>query len=179
MKYGSSPSNKRYVNGALMSKVTLRKICEDDLGAFSKLLSDPQVMEFSEGFVATEYINTWFESIASQYASSDSFGTFAIVLAETHEVIGYCSLLCSQYTELPEIGYRIFPSFWGRGLATEAARLIVRHAFEKCGLSIVYAQVDPNNLRSIGVLRKLGMSFSHEIKPDGYDYVDQIWVLER
>ncbi|EGR1594199.1 N-acetyltransferase [Vibrio parahaemolyticus] len=170
---------RRYVNGASMSKVILRKICEDDLVTFSKLLSDPQVMEFSEGFVATEYIDTWFESVASQYASSDSFGTFAIVLAETHEVIGYCSLLRSKYTELPEIGYRIFPSFWGRGLATEAARFIVRHAFEKCGLSIVYAQVDPSNLRSIGVLRKLGMSFSHEIKPDGYDYADQIWVLER
>ncbi|MDF4410539.1 GNAT family N-acetyltransferase, partial [Vibrio parahaemolyticus] len=169
----------RYVNGASMGKIILRKIYEDDLGAFSKLLSDPQVMEFSEGVVATEYIDTWFESIASQYASGDSFGTFSIVSAETDEVIGYCSLLRSKHTELPEIGYRIFPNFWGRGGATEAAKLIVRYAFEKCGLSAVYAQVDPNNLRSIGVLRKLGMSFSHEIKPDGYDYADQIWVLER
>ncbi len=162
-----------------MSKVILRKIDKKDLNMFSELLSNAQVMEFSEGGISRCNIEQWFEKIESQYAASDGFGTFAIVLIESDEVIGYCSLLKSIYTELPEIGYRILPPFWGKGLATEAAYLISMYAFDNMGLSEIYAQIDPHNTRSLSVIHKLGMSFSHLIKPDGYDYADEVWRLKR
>ena len=162
-----------------MGKVALRKIDENDFKAFSELLSNVQVMEFSEGALSHIGIKVWFDAVIQQYAVGDGFGTFAIVLIENEQVIGYCSLLVSSYTQLPEIGYRILPAFWGKGLATEAAHLIVKYAFEQLRLSALFAQVDPHNLGSLGVVRKLGMQFSHEIQPDGYDYADQIWMLER
>ncbi len=162
-----------------MNNVILRKIKEDDLETFSKLFSDELVMEYSEGIISPEHIPKWFAKVTSQYNANDGFGTFSIVLVESDSVIGYCSLLQTGYIALPEIGYRIFPNYWGKGLATEATRQIIKYAFEEMGLPAIYAQVDPNNHRSVCVLKKLNMSYSHEIKPDGYNYADQIWVLER
>lgn len=55
-----------------------------------------------------------------------------------------------------EIGYWLAPPFQRRGLATRALRLILRAAFEHTALHRVAARVQPENTRSIALLKKLG-----------------------
>src|SRR5947209_1262614 len=55
-----------------------------------------------------------------------------------------------------EIGWHLHPDSWGRGLATEAGRAVLAHAFA-VGLSEVWAVTHPENQTSAGVCRKLGM----------------------
>jgi RimJ/RimL family protein N-acetyltransferase len=57
-----------------------------------------------------------------------------------------------------EIGYGIHPRAWARGLATDAARELLRIAFEEHGLHRVYATCDPRNVASARVLTKIGMT---------------------
>lgn len=54
--------------------------------------------------------------------------------------------------------YGLVPSRWGLGLATEAARAVLAHAFEVLGLDRVEAAADAPNEASIGVMLRLGMS---------------------
>src|SRR5690606_25183251 len=48
--------------------------------------------------------------------------------------------------------------YWGRGLATEAAHRLLEHAFDELGWPLVRSAADAPNLRSIDLLRRLGMS---------------------
>ena len=51
---------------------------------------------------------------------------------------------------------------WGHGYATEAAAAWLEYGFETLDLSRVISVADPPNVRSISVMRKLGMRFDHE-----------------
>lgn len=58
-----------------------------------------------------------------------------------------------------EIGWWLARSWWGRGLATEAARAVLRDGFERVGRERIVAIAQPANTASIGIMRKLGMGF--------------------
>jgi ribosomal-protein-alanine N-acetyltransferase len=58
-----------------------------------------------------------------------------------------------------EIGYSIAPSYQGRGLATEAARGMIEHAFSHPQVTAVIAHTLPETSASTKVLAKLGMQY--------------------
>jgi RimJ/RimL family protein N-acetyltransferase len=58
-----------------------------------------------------------------------------------------------------EIGYFLHPEVWGRGYATEAARLLLTFGFADLGLHRIYGTCDPRNAPSARVLQKAGMSY--------------------
>jgi RimJ/RimL family protein N-acetyltransferase len=57
----------------------------------------------------------------------------------------------------PSLIYGVRPAGTGRGLATEAARAVLAHAFGALALPHVHADVDAQNVASVRVLEKLGM----------------------
>ncbi|KQV69597.1 hypothetical protein ASC64_07055 [Nocardioides sp. Root122] len=64
---------------------------------------------------------------------------------------------------IADLGYAVHPRAWGRGVATAAARLAVRFAFDQLGLRIVHATCDTTNAASVRVLEKLGMRLEQTI----------------
>ncbi len=75
------------------------------------------------------------------------------------ELIGFCGLQPLPETDEIEIGWWLARAWWGRGLATEAARAALRDGFERAGLRRIVAIAQPANTASINVMRKLGMRF--------------------
>ncbi|CAB3701857.1 GNAT family N-acetyltransferase [Trinickia soli] len=69
-----------------------------------------------------------------------------------------------------EIGWRLVRSAWGRGIASEAARALVKHAFETVGLPRVIADIAAENRASLHVARKLGMQWLGYDTSDGKRY---------
>lgn len=57
-----------------------------------------------------------------------------------------------------DLGYRILRRCWRRGLATEASRVLLQHAFATVGVRRVLAQTMSVNAGSRGVMTALGMS---------------------
>ncbi len=55
-----------------------------------------------------------------------------------------------------EIGYDLWPDYWGRGLMPEALRVLLRYGFEVMGLNRVEATTHTENEQSMRVLEKLG-----------------------
>ncbi|MFG2040114.1 GNAT family N-acetyltransferase [Dactylosporangium sp. NPDC048998] len=64
-----------------------------------------------------------------------------------------------------EIGWHLHPDAWGHGYATEAAGVVLRHAFAS-GLGRVLAVTYPENTASQAVCARLGMR--HEGRTDRY-----------
>ena len=72
-------------------------------------------------------------------------------------------------TDNIELGWRFKQSSWGKGYATEAA-LTVKEALYEIGVEQFSAIANPDNAASINIMKKLGMSFSHEL-----EYKDKVF----
>jgi ribosomal-protein-alanine N-acetyltransferase len=75
-----------------------------------------------------------------------------------NEVVGLGKLRPSTSLPggVPEIGWRLRRDHWGRGLATEASRSLLDHAFGTLRLASVWAIVHPDNEPSVRLAKRLG-----------------------
>lgn len=84
------------------------------------------------------------------------YGLWLVFAREPVRPVGFAGLLRSE-GEAPNLIYAVRPDSWGEGYATEAARAVLRYAFESLGLPVVKADVDEPNVTSVRVLERLGM----------------------
>jgi RimJ/RimL family protein N-acetyltransferase len=110
-----------------------------------------------------------------RHQAEHGFGFQAVELADG-ELIGACGLawvgFTARFTPAVEIGWRLLPEFWGRGLAEEAARLALAEGFGRLALSEVVAFTVPANRPSWRLMERLGMrpdgGFEHPRLPEGH-----------
>ena len=91
-------------------------------------------------------------------------------------LIGFCGLQPLPETEEIEIGWWLARDWWGRGLATEAARVVLRDGFERARLERIVAIAQPANTASIGIMRKIGMRFERMTESRGIPVVMYVRV---
>lgn len=63
-----------------------------------------------------------------------------------------------------DLGYRLMPAYWEMGLATESSRACLRYGFETLHLARIIGLVHPDNVQSVRVLEKCGMTFEKMIE---------------
>ncbi|MFC3212349.1 GNAT family N-acetyltransferase [Planomicrobium okeanokoites] len=108
---------------------------------------------------------------------------FAIVLKEHNELIGAVEItIRSVANKSGEIGYIVNPDHWGKGIATEAASMMIGFGFKELELHRIYATCAPGNEGSRKVLEKLGMRFEgrmrdHILLKDGWRDSDLFSIL--
>ena len=88
--------------------------------------------------------------------------TYAIVWRETGLPVGSVGLfrgdLATGADEM-ELGYWVGVPYWGRGIAPEASREVLRHAFEDLHLARVWCGYYDGNEKSKRVQEKLGFRY--------------------
>ena len=67
--------------------------------------------------------------------------------------------------------YLLDRAYWGRGLATEAAREVLRHAREDLGRARLVAFIDPRNRASVRVAEKAGLAYERAVAFKSYGLV--------
>jgi RimJ/RimL family protein N-acetyltransferase len=159
------------------ARLLLRRWQESDRAPFAAMNVDPRVMEFMPGLLTREASDQLVGRFERHF-DEHGFGLFAAELRETGEFIGYVGLSVpgfdAHFTPCVEIGWRLAAEQWGRGLATEGAREVVRFANEKLGLRELLSFTVPANLRSRRVMEKIGMTrspaddFEHPRLPVGH-----------
>jgi RimJ/RimL family protein N-acetyltransferase len=97
------------------------------------------------------------QRMLDQLAADPRVGAWAVVERATGVTAGTVLLkpLPDGAGEI-EIGWHLHPDCWGRGLATDAARALLKRGFE-LGLAEIWAVADPENHPSVRVCEKLGM----------------------
>jgi ribosomal-protein-alanine N-acetyltransferase len=96
---------------------------------------------------------------------SARWGMRFFVLAEPPTLVGFGGFKGPPQDGVVELGYAIAPSWEGRGLATEAARAMLREAFAEPGVRAVLAHTRPEPGASARVLEKVGFVTEGEV-PD-------------
>lgn len=85
----------------------------------------------------------------------------ALVVEHAGQVVGDVVLiLAGTPVGSGEVGWVLNPAFGGRGLATEAARLLLRLAFDRYQLGAVTARLDARNRASVRLCMRLGMELT-------------------
>ena len=137
-------------------RLTLRPFPDSDVEDALSYRDDPEFARFlphipqpftrrdAEAFVALNMSEPWERS-----------PTFAVVLEGT--LIGTVNLEVDADTRAAMLGYAIGRAWWGRGLATEAARAAIAWAVDTFSLVRIWASTDARHVRSRRVLEKLGM----------------------
>lgn len=86
-----------------------------------------------------------------------------IFLLANDDFVGCAGLrLYKPEEKIYEIGFHLRAAHWHKGLAEEAARALIAHAFETLRASALFAGHHPSNAASRRVLEKLGFRFTHE-----------------
>ena len=133
--------------------------------AWFNILQEPDILRYSPDpnpparFKAEAYINHHLTHWM-QYG----YGHWAVVTPADSQVIGWNGL--EYLTELGEVevAYLLTRRVWGRGYASEAAAAAIRFGFETAGLQAIIGLVHPDNIASIRVLEKCGLTFADDIK---------------
>jgi RimJ/RimL family protein N-acetyltransferase len=68
-----------------------------------------------------------------------------------------------------DLGYRLLRRHWRKGLASEASRALLRHAFDTVGQSRVIAQTMAVNVASRSVMEAIGMRYVRTFYPPWED----------
>jgi RimJ/RimL family protein N-acetyltransferase len=92
--------------------------------------------------------------------SFKGYGKWALVDAKTGELIGRVGYFDGPY-EWPgiELGWTIARSYWGKGYASEAARLALDWGFDTLDTNEIISAIHPDNARSVRVAERLGETF--------------------
>jgi RimJ/RimL family protein N-acetyltransferase len=101
--------------------------------------------------------------ISEMRRTTETLGIGALVLRvkPDEEPIGYCALIVGRANvEEPELAYELLQRAHGNGYATEAARAMLRAAFDT-GRQRVWSTVRAWNTPSLRVLDKLGFEVDH------------------
>ncbi len=141
------------------------KFTPSDYEDFSKLEFNPDVMKYISGEASTEEkARTKFEKVMGINAEHDELG-FCIVRNKTdNSFIGLSKITAYENKVNPEIlhaeiGYSMFPEFWGRGIATEITVRLIEYAKELGNIHELFGITHPDNTASIKVLTKQGFNF--------------------
>jgi RimJ/RimL family protein N-acetyltransferase len=146
-------------------RLLLRHLEPEDLDPLYVLYRDPEIRRYyPDGTRTHEETRKELEWFLHGHPRRPELGLWATVERETGEFLGRCGLLPwhIQGTDEVELAFMIKKERWREGLATEAARGIIKHAHEVLGLRRLVCLVMPGNAASVGVAEKVGMRFERE-----------------
>jgi RimJ/RimL family protein N-acetyltransferase len=147
-------------------RLTLRHLLPDDLDALFALYSNSEIRRyFPDGTLSYEQTKEELEWFLHGHPKHPELGLWATIYKETGAFIGRCGLLpwtIEEHEEV-EVAYLLDKTYWGKGLATEAAQGIVDYAFDHLKLSRLICLIDPDNQASIKVAKNIGMSLEKEM----------------
>lgn len=140
----------------------------DDWLDFRAIAADPEVMRYIHDGQPwpAERARRFVERQIALFNERE-FCLWKLLPKEGGGLIGFCGLQPLPDIDEIEIGWWLARAWWGRGLATEAARVALRDAFNRVGLPRIVAIAQPANSASIGIMLKLGMRFERMAESRG------------
>jgi ribosomal-protein-alanine N-acetyltransferase len=151
------------------SRLILRSFREEDADVMAQLFANPDFMRFSLGIFTERKQTVAFIEKVMDWNGAGVPSQFAVLPRAEDAIVGYCGFF--HHAEVPgevEIGYRLHPDYWSRGLITEAARAVRDHAFRDRKLSRVISLIHPENIPSRRVAEKNGMAIEKQITFRGF-----------
>jgi len=154
------------------ARLSLRPLGLDDVEPMLTLWTEPGVRRFlfDDQIISREQAADEINGSIARF-ETHGCGLWGAALLQETSLIGFCGY--RFFHEPPELQalFGFHPDYWSKGLATEAARAMIRFGFERLNLESVIASADGPNAASLRVMEKAGMIFDHRGTVGGLDTV--------
>lgn len=147
-------------------RLILRRFEDSDAEDLYQYASDPAVGPIA-GWPPHQSVEESRDVIRDVFSGAEAY---ALCLKSDQRVIGAIELMLNGHTDITErddeceLGYWIGKPFWGLGLVPEAARELLRRAFEDIGMNKVWCGYYEGNAKSKRVQEKVGFQYQRTIE---------------
>lgn len=161
-------------------RLRMRPFTADHLDDLHQLWVTPGVRKYlwDDAAISREQAMEVIESSTESFRAH-GFGLWAVYPKDEERLIGFCGFRHFGEQQEVEILYGVSPERWGEGLATEAARAMLRCGFEEHGFDQIYAGADPPNAASFRVMEKTGMKFAKRVHLNGLEAIYYVMSKEE
>ncbi len=136
-------------------RLRLRPLQVDDADALHPAFADEDLLQWWSSGPHKTVAET--RDYVAQNCEGTRWQTWAITTIQEDVALGWVVLIRSEdRPNVREIGYILNRAVWGKGIAREAVSRTIQYGFEELDLRRIYADVDPDNLASIKLLKILG-----------------------
>jgi RimJ/RimL family protein N-acetyltransferase len=143
-------------------RLRLREWDDEDEVRFYEVMNRPEVMRHLGGVQLPE---EWRSAYGRVRACQAEFGHAFWIVEDraSGDILGFCGIKRvnapgTDMTGQHEIGWRLRPEAWGRGIAKEAAIAALDLAFGRFAAPHVLALTVPANAPSWGLMKRLGLT---------------------
>lgn len=142
-------------------RLVLRPFTLSDFDALFKIVQEPDIFRYfpTQSAWPMDKVERYINYQIAHWQKY-KYGHWAVVIRETGQIIGWNGLEYLPDTDETEVGYLLNGMFWGKGMATEAAKAAVKFGINKVGLKEIIGLTHPENIASQRVLEKSGLSFT-------------------
>jgi ribosomal-protein-alanine N-acetyltransferase len=141
-------------------RLRLRRLSHADADAIIAIYGDERVLQYLDDPAITtpekaialiDHFNSLFEEKGELI--------WGISMRDDDTLIGTCDLYeWNRRHRFINLGYILHPSVWGKGIATEVSREMIRWAFANLDIHRIQADITEGNLASENVLLKCGFT---------------------
>ena len=147
------------------SRLKLTVFSQSHLSELVRLNADSEVMRYFPSTLNSEESTALLQRII-EHQRINGYSLFALHLKESDAFVGWCGLMkvpfSAHFTSAVEVGWRLNKIFWGKGLAPEAAKSVLRFGFLDLGLSEIVSFTAELNQPSIRVMQKIWLKCNPE-----------------
>jgi ribosomal-protein-alanine N-acetyltransferase len=94
-----------------------------------------------------------------------------VIEKATSKLTGWCGLRYNPDKDEYDIGFRFFRVYWNQGHATETAKRCIDYGFKEQGIQRITRKAMKENISSMKVLEKIGMTYKDTFHFDGQEGV--------
>jgi [ribosomal protein S5]-alanine N-acetyltransferase len=152
-------------------RTIMRKLTTEDAKDFYTLNLDEKVLKYT-GDKPFENIQASIDFLTN-YDQYEKYGVgrLAVIDKETSKFIGWCGLKYSQDKNEYDIGFRFYRNYWNKGYATETSKKCLNVGFTELGIEKIVGRAMKENIGSVKVLEKIGMTFKETFDFEGHEGV--------
>ncbi|WP_082899112.1 GNAT family N-acetyltransferase [Sulfitobacter sp. EhC04] len=136
-------------------RLILRGPAESDFEPLAEFFADPERSIGFGGPIPRDQAWRWFAGLIGHWHLR-GYGFWTVTDRHRGDALGICGIWFPEGWPEPELGWVMFKSAEGKGIAFEAAKAVRRHAYEVMGFTTMTSNIVPGNTRSIALAERLG-----------------------
>jgi RimJ/RimL family protein N-acetyltransferase len=160
-------------------RLILREFDLNDAPFIVQILNTPKWIQFigDRGVKTINDAHHYLLNGPMKSYQTNGFGLMMVALKSDETPIGMCGLIKRDTLEDVDIGFALLPEYEGLGYAFEAASAVMDFGKNEVGLQRIVAITLPENARSVGLLKRIGLTFERMINfpGDGEDLMFFAW----
>ena len=153
---------------AVTERTIIRELSLDDIDDLFDLYEDTEIKKYIPPLLSTkeeerEFQRAYIEKMYGFFG----FGFWNILDRKDGRLIGRAGISMREGFDIPELGYLLCADKREKGIAFEVCSAVLTYAKEILGLEKLLAFIQPENLPSVRLIKKLGFTDSGEKKEVG------------